>query len=475
MAKKTPEAPPRQQRDQHDRQPPYDIAAEEAVLGALLLNHDVLDDVTAEVGLTGADFYCDPNRILFETIRSMHDEGKRIDVTLLVARLKKDNSLEVIGGMAELGRLSGCVPNTAHAKYYAQIVLAHSILRRLIGESTDIIQAAYDSDEEAADQLANAERRILSIADSQVMSGATDIREMLHSALDNLDARMRGENARGVDTGITNLDALTGGLRKQELTILAGRPSMGKSALAQCIASRVAADGHHVLMFSLEMGSTELVDRMLIMTARVNSHRLRNGTLSREDQAKIVASASELSTRPIHIDDSATNSMSRIAAVARRQNRKHQLGLIVIDYLQLIDPANKRDPREQQIAHISRGAKALCRDLDVPVLALAQLNRKAEDSGDKIPRMSQLREGGSLENDADNVWFVHRPEYYLRAQDVKQEQRGMAEIHVAKQRNGQTGHIECIWRGEYMTFDNKAAEWQEGHADNKTETQAAFL
>jgi replicative DNA helicase len=286
------------------------------------------------------------------------------------------------------------------------------------------------------------------------------IRDILHDAMDRIDARMRGEHAQGgVDTGFTDLDHLTGGLHNSELIILAARPSMGKTAFAMNIAEHVAMRLQIPTLFvSLEMSAIELADRLLCSCARVNGHRLRNGTISNDDRARLVEKAAEMSRAPLFVDDSPSRMVTEIAAAARRISRREgRIGLIVIDYLQLIEPDNPKDPRQEQVARIARRLKGLARELKVPVLCLAQLNRQAEDSKDHKPRLSHLRESGAIEQDADVVMFVHREEYYRIGED-REQVAGQAEIIISKQRNGPVGDIELLWQKEYTRFVDKAPE-----------------
>lgn len=441
-----------------DRQPPVDADAELAVLGSMMLRQDVCDDVA--LILRAADFYDDANARLFRQMMLLHDAGKRIDPTLLSDRLKTSGDFESVGGAAYLKRVVTSVPNAAHAIYYAQIVREKATYRELINASTDILRDAYDQSTEARELLSQAEQRVFGILDGRSTSTVSSIRDVLHVAMDRIDARMRGEHtAGGVDTRFADFDSLTGGLHNSELIILAARPSMGKTAFALNIAENVAvASEIPVLFVSLEMSSVELADRMLCSIARVNGHRLRNGTISNEDRMRLVEKAGEISKAPLFIDDAPSRTVTEIAAAARRiRRRSGRLGLIVIDYLQLIEPDNPKDPRQEQVAKIARRLKGLARELEVPVLCLAQLNRQAEDSKDHRPKLSHLRESGAIEQDADVVMFVHREEYYHRG-DEQAQFAGQAEILVAKQRNGPVGDVELVWEKQFTRFHDKAPE-----------------
>jgi len=432
-----------------DRSPPFELEAEKAVLCSVLLSPDMADEVG--MILKHGDFYDDANSKLFQHLFEMHDAGKKLDITLIVNKLKSAGDLELIGGMAYLAEVSQAAATAAHAVYYAKIVREAAVKRRVIEAGTGMIQRAHDDQGSAEDLLSRAESDLFSIQDLTIKQ-TSDIREVLHESLDSLDERMAGNNTRGVSTGIEALDELTGGLRDGELIILAARPSIGKSACAATIARNVATQGKTVLFVSLEMKQVELVDRLLSAEAMVDSHKMRNGTIDDEERRKVVEAAGKLSNIPIYFDDYPTRTMSQIASLCRLTKRKRKaLDLLVIDYLQLITPDDYKIPREQQVARISARCKAIAKELDIPVMALAQVNRKNEDQKEKRPTLSMLRESGSLENDADVVMFVHREEYYLRGEERKAKE-GEAEIIIAKQRNGRTGTAKCLFLKKHVKF-----------------------
>ncbi len=441
-----------------DRRLPYDQDAEQGVLGSILLMPEACDEVS--LILRPDDFFDEANRCLFTHMREMHDAGGKIDVTLLVDRLKTAGHYETIGGGAYLYKISQAVPNAAHARYYAGIVREKSTLRALITASTEILRQAYDQRQDSRQLVSAAEQSIFSIVDQRAASSVNSIRDILHIAMDRLDARMRGEQTQdAVDTGFTDLDRLMGGLHNSELVILAARPSMGKTAFAMNIAEYVAVELRRPVLFvSLEMSSVELADRLLCSAAQVDGHRLRNGTLANTDKLRLVEKAGEISLAPLFVDDSPSRTVSEIAAAARRIKRRESgLALIAIDYLQLIEPDNPDDSRQEQVARIARRLKGLAREMKVPVLCLAQLNRQAEDTRDHRPRLSHLRESGAIEQDADVVMFVHREEYYLRGEEQK-EHEGTAEIIISKQRNGPVGEVELRWEKKFTRFQNLAPE-----------------
>jgi len=453
-----------------DRRPPCNLQAEMSVLGSIILRPDVCDEIVTV--LRPDDFYDDAHRKLFQQMLAMHDAGKRIDVTLLVDDLKRQGVYDNMGGAAFLAKVANSVATAAHANYYAEIVRHDATCRALINSCTEILEEAYQPGSQAQELLARAEQRIFSILERGESSTLSDIREILHVAMDRIDARMKGEHlSGGVETGFTEFDNLTGGLHNAELVILAARPSMGKTAFAMNIAEHVALRAKRPALFiSLEMSAIELIDRMLCSVAEVNGSRLRNGTISKEDRKRLVETAAKMSDCPFYVDDSPSRTVTEIAAAARRiKRRENGLGLIVIDYLQLIEPDNPSDPRQEQVAKMARRLKGVAREIDVPVLCLAQLNRQAEVSKENRPRLSHLRESGAIEQDADVVMFVHREEYY-RTPDEREQVAGQAEIIIAKQRNGPIGEIELVWRKEFTRFANPAPQ----HYDEFDQFNAEF-
>ena len=436
-----------------DRQPPFDLQAEIGVLGSIVLLPDVLDDVVMIV--KSIDFYDDAHQKLFRHMCELHESGKKMDINLLTDRLKAAGDYESVGGAAYLSKIINSVPNAAHATYYADIVREKATLRSLITVSTEILRDSYDETQEAKHLLGQAEQKIFSILDA-----VQTIKDVLHTAIDRLEARLEGRHTTGgVDTGYTDLDNQTSGLHNSELIILAARPSMGKTAFAMNIAENVVLQQRKPVLFvSLEMSAIELADRLLCSVAKVNGHRMRNGSISQDDRLRLVEKASVLSETPLYVDDSPSRTVTEIAAAARRiKRRQGELGLVVIDYLQLVEPDNPKDPRQEQVAKIARRLKILSRELKVPVLCLAQLNRQTEMGKENIPRLSHLRESGAIEQDADVVMFVHREEYYRHGDD-KKEHEGKAQIIVAKQRNGPVGDINLLWFKEFTRFETAAPE-----------------
>jgi replicative DNA helicase len=437
-----------------DRDRPANVDAERAVLGSILLKPDVCDDVALLI--RPEDFSDEAHQLLYRHLLELHDAGKRIDATIVLERLRTKGDLERIGGAAALAEVVEAVPHAAHASHYAHIVRDKAVLRALIEAGTDILRDAYDAADEPRQLLSRAEERIFSILEKRSSAEAKSIQQVLTDVMIRMDARMKHEHAiGGVETGFGDLDRLCGGLHNSELIILAARPSMGKTALAMNIAEHVAIGlGQAVLFVSLEMACLELADRLLCSAAQVNGNRLRNGTISQEDRRRLVQKSTEIGSAPLFIDDTPGRTLTEIAAVARRLKRKSGLALVVIDYLQLIEPDNPRDPRQEQVARIARRLKTMCRELDLPVLCLAQLNRQAEVSRDNRPRLNHLRESGAIEQDADVVMFVHREEYYQTNDEDRERVRGQAEIIVAKQRNGPIGDVKLLWQQDYTRFVN---------------------
>ena len=448
-----------------DRTPPHSLEAERGMLGSLLLVPDLCDEVVMIV--TAADMYSDAHRKIFAQLVAMHNDGLRIDETLLVERLKSSGDLEAIGGASYLLEIIDSVSTPAVAVELAKIIHQKATLRSLIHASTEILRDCMDATQDSRETLGRAEQKIFSILDARGGTQVHALEDVLHEAFDRIDARLRrGEGISGLATGLIDLDLKTGGFHGSELLILAGRPSMGKTALACNIAEHVTIELRVCTLFvSLEMSKLELAERMMCSTARVNGHKLRNGFASQADKQKLIEACAKMGGAPLFIDDTPSRNMTEIAATARRLKHRHNLGLIVIDYLQLIDPDNPRDQRQEQVAKIARRLKGLARELSVPVLCLAQLNRQAETSKDNKPRLSHLRESGAIEQDADVVMFIHREEYYATSDDERNQLKGKAELILSKQRNGPVGSVPLSFFDEFARFDNCAAGGMELEAD----------
>ncbi|MBS0210527.1 MAG: replicative DNA helicase [Planctomycetes bacterium] len=439
-----------------DRQPPQNLDAERAVLGSILLDPQCCDDIALRV--RGDDFFAPEHRTLFNHLLGMHNDGVRIDSTLLVERLRKHGEFESVGGINFLLEIADAVPTATNAGHYAEIVRDKATLRSMIGAAGEILRDSYDHSLEARELLARAEEKIFAILEKKGTGSILALKDVLDEAMARIDARMQqGGGLSGLPTGFTDIDALTGGMHGSELIILAARPSMGKTAFAANIAEHCAAKEERTVLFvSLEMSRLELAERILCSHGRINGHKLRNNMLSAMDRRKFVETSNKLSQAPLFIDDTPSRTITEIAAAARRLKLRNELALVVIDYLQLIEPDNAKDPRQEQVAKIARRLKGMARELRVPVICLAQLNRQTEMSRENIPRLSHLRESGAIEQDADVVMFVHREEYYATSQEEKERLAGQADIIIAKQRNGPIGDVKVAWAKDYTRFENLA-------------------
>jgi replicative DNA helicase len=364
--------------------------------------------------------------------------------------------MDDVGGHGYLAELIDAAPSAAHYRQYADIIRQKAIVRNLIHACTELQAEAFDQSQPPTELLDNAERRILEIAEMGITGDTVTLHDAIHEAWRRLDQRkQRGDHEfSGIATGYLDLDNLTAGFQNSELIILAARPSVGKTAFALNIARHVVVEeGLPVLFVSLEQARVELAERLLCCQAQVDSHRLRRGHLSSDDETKIMEAGSVLSESKLFIDDTPGQSMLRIAANARRLKKRHDIRLVMIDYLQLIDPDDRRESRQEQVAGISRRLKFLARELKVPVVALAQVNRSSEDRQDHRPRLSDLRESGAIEQDADTVMMLHRPDYHEPGQH-----EGLVEVIIAKQRNGPTGEVSLMYVKQFMRFENFAVE-----------------
>ena len=438
-----------------DRLPPHSLDAEKGVLGSILIDPNVCDDVAPVV--RPDDFYSAANKKLYTHLLAMHEGDGRIDTMLLVERLKQEGDLEAVGGPAYLAEVLNSVPVAAHAVFYANIVREKATLRDLVHTSTQILRDAYDPTVESRKILDKAEERIFAVHDKRSTNQVTSMHDVLLEAFEQIDKRLENGGAVGVPSGFSDLDKLTGGLHGSELIILAARPSMGKTALATNIAEHVALDSNVTCLFvSLEMARLELAQRMLCSLGRINGNKFRSGYVSSQEREKLVEVSNKLSTAPLFIDDTSSRTVTEIAACARRLKRRSNLGLIIVDYLQLIEPENAKDPRQEQVAKIARRLKGLARELSLPVICLAQLNRQTEAGKDSHrPRLSQLRESGAIEQDADVVMFIHREEYYQTREETEEKgNAGMADLMVKKQRNGPTDDVKLAWFQQYTRFEN---------------------
>lgn len=436
-----------------DRLPPQSAEAERSVLGSMLRDNGVIGDVVQIVRKD--NFYADAHQKIFQAIVSLYDRGHPADMVVLAELLKEQKLIEDIGGYGYLAELWDAAPTAANAEYYARIVRNKALIRHLIHASNEILRDAYDQASPADELLDQAESKIFEIAEQGITSQTVTLADALKEAYDRIDARQQHDQVSisGLPTGFIDLDEKTAGLQNSELIIIAARPSCGKTAFALGLARHVAVEeGHPVFVASLEQSRIELTERLLCCQACVDSHKLRKGHLSSEDMQKLIAAGGILQQAKIFIDDTPGLGMLKIAANARRLKLRHGIRLVIIDYLQLIEPDNRRDSRQEQVSHISRRLKFLARELKLPVVALAQVNRTSEDRQDHKPRLADLRESGSLEQDADTVMILHRPEMYEPGQ-----REGVIEVNIAKQRNGPTGEITLTFLKQFMRFENFAA------------------
>ena len=433
-----------------ERLPPCSPEAERSVLGSMLRDNGVIGDVLQIVRVE--NFYSDAHQKIYQAVVSLYDKGHPVDLVVLVDKLKELKQIEDIGGYAYLAVLWDAAPTAANAEYYARIVRDKAIVRNLIGAGTEILRDAYHQSAPADEMLEAAERKILDIAELGVTGQTYSIDKVLRAAYDRIDQRhQRGHVAiSGLPTGYVDLDELTAGFQDSELIIIAARPSIGKTALALNLARAISVDeGHPVFFVSLEQSRIELAERLLCCQARVDGDKLRKGRLSGDEIGKLHAAGSMLSQAKIFIDDSPGQNMLRIAANARRLKMREKIRMVLIDYLQLVEPESRKDSRQEQVAGISRRLKFLAKELDLPVLALAQLNRSPEDRTDHRPRLADLRESGSIEQDADVVMLLNRPR-----DSQGREEDGVLEVIVAKQRNGPTGEKRLAFLKQFMRFEN---------------------
>ena len=434
------------------RVPPKNIDAEKSVLGAMIIDDEAIG-LAIEI-VSESWFYEKSHRQIYSAILDLYNNRKNVDIITLSDKLKSDGSLDEVGGATYISSLIDFVPTSANVEYYAQIVKEKGILRQLIKNSTSIITGCYETQGQVEEVVDNAERLIFEVAEMKESQRTVHIKEIVKESIEMIDhLYQRKEHITGLPTGFEKFDHMTSGLQKSDLIIIAGRPSMGKSAFAVSIAENAGIKyKRSIALFSLEMSKESLVQRMLCSQARVDAHKLRSGFLSPSDWPKLTAAAGKLSEANIFIDDTPAISILELRAKARRLKANFGIDLIVLDYLQLMRATKRSDSRQQEISEISRSLKALARELKVPLIALSQLSRAVESRQDRRPQLSDLRESGAIEQDADLVALLMREEYY----NPTEENRGIAEIIVAKQRNGPVGSIKLTFVKEYMRFENLA-------------------
>lgn len=438
------------------RVPPSNIEAERSVIAACLLSREAFREVSEL--LRAEDFYRPRHAKIFETIQQVDDRGEPVDLVTLSDALESEDSLEKVGGLEYLTDLFAAVPTAANARYWAKIVKRKSVLRNLITVTDNAQKAAYEDTEDLEVILDDTERGIFTLLRDRSQSAYYDMKSVVLESFEQIEKLFdQKQLVTGVPSGFQDLDKLTSGFHESELIILAARPAMGKTSFVLNLMTNAAvhADPHHpVLFFSLEMSRHQLAMRLLCSEARVEGHKLRTGYLSEHDWPNLTMAAGQLSEAPIFIDDAAGLNLPQIRSKARRAKSEHDIGMIIIDYLQLMEVGKAVESRTQEISQISRALKALARELKIPVVALSQLSRQVESRQDKRPMLSDLRESGAIEQDADVVLFLYRDEYYNR----NSEERGVAEVIIGKQRSGPIGTVKLAFREQYTQFRDLAME-----------------
>ena len=437
-----------------ERTLPHNAEAERTVLWAVLVDNAAFNSA-AEI-LTRDYFYREAHRRIFDAMAGLAERSQSIDLVTLKDELVRGQALEAVGGAAYLASIVDGIPRLINVEQWSRIIKEKAVLRNLIHASNRIVQSCYEAEDDAAVLLDRAEQAIFGIAERRIRQGFVGIREIVKESFRTIDQLSQSkELVTGLPTGFVDLDERTSGLQKGDLIILASRPAMGKTSLCLNIAQNASArTGETVGVFSLEMSKEQLVLRMLCADARVDSHRLRTGHLQEKDWARLAKAYADLSASRLFIDDSATLTPLEMRAKCRRLKAEHGLGLIIVDYLQLVSGGGRVENRQQEISSISRSLKGLAKELSVPVLALSQLSRAPEARTDKRPQLSDLRESGALEQDADIVMFIYREHEYKPTD----ENQGMAEIIIGKQRNGPTGTVKLAFIKEYTRFEN--LEWR---------------
>ncbi len=433
-----------------EKLPPQNLDAEMAVLCSMLIEEEGISHAI-EI-LTEDAFYREAHKIIFSAIVSLYSKNRAVDLVTLIDELKKRDVLEEVGGINYLTMLTTFVPTAANIRHYAKIVREKNMLRSLIASTTNILTEAYEAQEDVDYLLDKAEKMIFEITSKKVEGGFVSLKDIIKDSIETIDSLyQRKTNITGLATGFIDFDKMTAGLQPADLVVVAGRPSMGKSALAACIAEHLGISHKvPVAIFSLEMSKEQLVQRMLCSHAKVDSNKVRTGFLSQSDWPRLLNAAGKFSEAPIYIDDSATLTVLELRGKARRLKSQHDIKLIIVDYLQLLQSPLRSEGRQQEIADISRSLKSLAKELNVPLIAVSQLSRKQEGRDDKRPQLADLRESGAIEQDADLVLLLFREEFYAPTED----NRGVAELLIAKQRNGPTGMINLSFVREFTRFEN---------------------
>ena len=435
---------------------PHNLEAERSILGAILIRNDAFN-VAAEL-IDADDFFRDAHRRVFDKMVDLNERGQAIDLVTLRDELSRSGDLEPVGGPAYISSLADGVPRSTNVEHYARIVKERATLRNLIAAANRIEAEAYAAREEASVVLDRAEQEIFSIAEGRIHSGFVPLAELAEASFSTIERLQSVQSAvTGVPTGFADIDELTAGLQPADLVIVAARPSMGKTAFALNVGAHVGTGGERTVgVFSLEMSKEQLFMRMLTSAAQIDSHRFRTGLLTESDYGRLSDAMSFLSDARVYIDDTPSLGVLEMRAKSRRLKAEHGLDLVIIDYLQLMQGRGRFENRNQEIASISRSLKALAKELDVPVMALSQLSRAPESRGDKRPQLSDLRESGALEQDADVVMFIFREDMY----EETPENENVAEIIIGKQRNGPTGTVKLAFLKQQTRFENLSHDYQ---------------
>ncbi len=442
------------------RMPPQAVEVEQAVLGAMMLEQRAI--VRAIEILDESCFYHAPHSRIFAAMTDLFEQGTAVDQLTLTEELKRRGQLDDVGGVVYLAKLGSEVATTANIDFHARIVLEKALGRKLIETSSEVIERAYAADEDVQTLIDNAEQKLFTLSENQIGEGFEPLDKVMGETFEHLEhVQARQGAVLGVDTGFADLNDWISGFQQGDLIILAARPSVGKTAFALTLARNAAVEaGVGMAIFSLEMSKIQLAQRLISVETKVDLHKLRTGRLRDEDWMNLTHNIERLARAPIYIDDTPGISVLEARAKARRLQREHGVGMVIIDYLQLMSGHIRTQSREQEISHISRGLKAMAKELDVPVLALSQLSRAVESRTDKRPQLSDLRESGSLEQDADVVMFIYRPEMYDLKSPDGESLEGLAQIIIGKQRNGPVGSVDLMWNKESATYEAMAPGWR---------------
>jgi len=440
-----------------DRTAPHNLEAEKCVLGAILIDNPSFNQASEVID--AGDFFRDAHRRIFEKMVGLSERNQAIDPVTLKDELSRSGELEEVGGPAYIASLSDGVPRSANVEFYAKIVKEKSTLRRLIQSATDVLTRAYDAEEDPDILLDEAERSIFQIAEHRMRSGFVPLSQLVNTGYELIEKLQEHKGlVTGVPSGFVDLDEMTSGFQKSDLVIVAARPSMGKTSLVLNMAMHCAAEaGKTVGIFSLEMSKEQLFLRMLTSEARVDAHRFRGGFLGEQDYDRLVAAFARLHDAKVFIDDTPSAGLLEMRAKARRLKMEHGLDMLVIDYLQLMQGRGRFENRQQELASISRSLKVLAKELQIPILALSQLSRATESRTDHRPQLSDLRESGALEQDADVVIFIFREDMYAADGEHPPESDGTAELIIGKQRNGPIGSVRVAFLKQYTRFENLAS------------------